>query len=62
MTRVPEILSGSTGRVAFDIAPHFIPSSGAAGLSFKLKAVQVIKLRSGSQRDAELYGFRSETA
>lgn len=62
MTKVPEILSGSIGRVAFEIAPYFIPATGAAGLSMKLKAVQILKLRSGVQHSAELYGFHSEAA
>jgi hypothetical protein len=63
----PEIWGGSEGRVTFEVGVdadgnpgYFIPGTAAAGLSLRLKAAQVIKLVSGSARDASDYGFGEE--
>lgn len=53
----PEIWGGSEGYVSFEAAPYFIPGTGAAGVSFRMKAVQLTKLVQGGQRDAAGYGF-----
>jgi hypothetical protein len=60
ITKVPEIWSGSIGKVSFEMQPYFIPGTGAAGLKLKLKAVQLIELRSGGARSADSYGFEAE--
>jgi len=60
IVKVPEIWSGSIGKVSFEMQPYFIPGTGAAGLKLKLKAVQLIELRSGGSRSADSYGFGAE--
>lgn len=57
---VPEIWSGSIGKVTFEVSPYFIPATGACGVSLKLKAVQLIELRQGTDRSASEYGFGAE--
>lgn len=51
---------GSVGRVSYEAYPYFIPSSGAAGLSLKISAVQVIELRQFGQKSANAFGFEEE--
>lgn len=60
MTKVPEIWSGSIGKVSFEARPYFINGTAAAGLSLKLKAAQIIELRQGGTRSADSYGFGEE--
>lgn len=52
------IYSGSTIKVAFQIVPFFTPLVGA-GVSLRLRAVQIIDLVSGGG-NAESYGFGEE--
>ena len=59
MKKVPEIWSGTKGILSVELRPYFIPGTGAAGLSLKLKAVQIIDLVSGGVRSASAYGFAS---
>lgn len=59
-TKAPDIWGGSEGKVSIEASPYFIPGSGAAGVSLRLKAVQVIKLVQGGHRDAAGYGFGAE--
>jgi hypothetical protein len=63
----PGIWGGTVGRVAFELGMnkegqpgYFIPGTGAAGLSLKLRAVRIITLVSGGQRSASDYGFEDE--
>lgn len=60
MRKVPEIWSGTIGRISFEATPYFIPGTGAAGLRLKLKGVQVIDLVAAGQRSANSYGFGEE--
>lgn len=60
MVKVPEIWSGSLGRVSFEVRPYFINGTAAAGLSLKLKAAQIIELRQGGPRSADSFGFEAE--
>ena len=60
LKKVPEIWGGSEGRLSFTANPYFIPGTGAAGVSLRLKAAQVIKLVQGGQRDAGGFGFAPE--
>lgn len=53
------IFGGSILRVSFVPDPYYMPSSKAAGISLKLKAVQVIELSAGG-RSASDYGFYEE--
>jgi hypothetical protein len=57
IVKVPEIWGGTTARVNFEVSPYFIPGSGAAGLSLKLRAVQIVELVSGGARSASAFGF-----
>ena len=57
MVKVPDIWSGSEGRISFEVRPYFIPGTAAAGLSFGLEAVKLLALVSGGERSAEGYGF-----
>lgn len=60
MVKVPEIWSGTIGKISFETNPYFIPGTGAAGLRLKLKGVQVIDLVAAGQRSASSYGFGEE--
>jgi len=55
-----EIWGGTIGKVSFEARPYFVSGTAAAGLSLKLKAVQVIELRQGGDRSADQYGFSQE--
>lgn len=52
-----KIGGGSQVRVAGHIRPYFVQATGAVGASFRLEAVQVVKLVEFGQRDAKGYGF-----
>lgn len=58
--KVPAIWGGSEGRVSVEASPYFIPGTGAAGVKLNLKAVMLLKLNSGSQKDASGFGFVPE--
>jgi len=60
LLKVPEIWGGTIGKVSFEAIPYFVSGTGAAGLSLRLNAAQIIELRSGSSRDASDYGFGEE--
>ena len=60
LSKVPQVWGGSEGRVSVEASPYFIPGTGAAGVSLRLKAVQLIKLVSGTVRDASGFGFAAE--
>ena len=53
------VWGGSKIKVAFELVPFFVAAVGA-GISLRMKAVQVLELVSGGQRDAESYGFDEE--
>jgi hypothetical protein len=64
---MPDIWGGTVGRIAFELGMnkegqpgYFIPGTGLAGLSLKLRAVRLIKLVSGGSRSASDYGFEGE--
>lgn len=56
----PNIWGGSEGKVSFEASPYFIPGTGAAGLSLRLTAVQLLELVSEGSRSASSYGFGQE--
>lgn len=56
----PSIWGGSEGKVSFEANPYFIPGTGAAGLSLRLQAVQLIELVSEGSRSASSFGFGEE--
>lgn len=60
LAKVPEIWGGTMGKISFEAVPYFVSGTGAAGLSLRLNAAQIIELRSGGQRDASDYGFGEE--
>lgn len=60
MIKLPDIWSGTEGKVAFELSPYFIPATGATGIAFKLIGVQIINLVSGGQRSAADLGFEEE--
>lgn len=60
LPKVPDIWGGSEGYVSCEASPYFIPGTGAAGVSLRLKAVQLVKLVQGGQRDAAGYGFAAQ--
>ena len=51
-----DIWGGSTLRVSADLVPWYMAGPGA-GVSLRLKAVQIINLKSGGGADASAYGF-----
>ncbi|BEP42135.1 hypothetical protein [Variovorax sp. V15] len=60
LAKPPQIWGGSEGKVSVEASAYFIPGTGAAGVSLRLKAVQLLKLVSGGQKDAAGYGFAAE--
>lgn len=60
LLKVPDIWGGTEGKVSFEVSPYFIPGTALTGIKLQLNAVQVLELRSGSQRDASQYGFGAE--
>ncbi len=58
-----QIWGGSEVKVAYEMAPYGIsnysPKVGA-GVSLKLSAVQILKLKTGSGKDAKAFGFDAE--
>jgi hypothetical protein len=51
--------SGTRARVALEIAPYNVPATGA-GISLRLRGVQIIELREPSGGRAEDFGFGAE--
>lgn len=58
LSNPPKVGNGSFGKVSFEVRPYFIPATGAAGMSMKLSAVQVLRIVSGGS--ASDYGFGAE--
>jgi len=56
----PKIGSGSTLKLNVELFPYFNEKDKEAGVSFRLEAVQVIKLVTFGERDASDYGFEEE--
>ena len=57
MNDVDSIWGGSTLRISADLIPYYVAAVGA-GVSMRLKAVQIIELKTGSGgADATNYGF-----
>jgi hypothetical protein len=57
---VPLIYGGTVGVVSFVPSPFFVAGTGTAGLSYKLKAVQIVNLVTKGNRTASSYGFEAE--
>lgn len=56
MQDVESIWGGSTLRVSADLVPYYVAATGA-GVSARLKAVQIIDLVTGGGGEADQYGF-----
>lgn len=52
------INNGSVGKISGSISPYYIDGTGAAGVSLKMEAIQVIK--SSKSFDADHFGFTAE--
>jgi hypothetical protein len=50
------VWGGSQIRVSSEIVPYYVPALGA-GVSLRMKAVQIIDLKTGNGADASAYGF-----
>jgi hypothetical protein len=55
-----DIWGGSTIKVAFEPWPYFMNSTNKAGVTLRLKAVQVIDLVTGGEKTADQFGFGEE--
>ena len=60
LSKSTQIWGGTVGKVSFEVSPYWVPGQGAAGVSLRLQAVQIIDLVSGGQRNANAYGFSQE--
>lgn len=58
MTDVESIWGGSVLRISADMVPFYVAAVGA-GVSLRLKAVQIIDLKTGGGAGAESYGFEA---
>lgn len=56
----PKIGGGSTLKLAVRPVDYWFPKDKTIGVRFELEGVQVLKLVSGGQRDADYYGFGEE--
>ena len=52
------IWGGSTLRVSADLVPYYVATTGA-GVSARLKAVQIIELKTGGGSNASSFGFEA---
>ena len=53
------VWGGSKIRVSTDLVPYYVAAVGA-GVTLRLKAVQIIDLKSGGGTDASAYGFSAK--
>ena len=60
LNRPPIIGSGSELKLSIELFPYYAANDKEVGVSFRLEAVQVIKLVSRGARDAAGYGFGEE--
>ncbi len=60
ITRKVDVWGGSQIRVSYEISPYFAEADRKAGASFRLLAVQVIKLVTKGSGDASMFGFGKE--
>jgi hypothetical protein len=60
MVKATKVWGGTVGKVSFEARDYFIPGTGAAGLSLRLKGAQIIELVSAGQRSAASHGFGEE--
>ena len=60
LKKPPLIGSGSELKLSLELFPYYAPNDKEVGVSFRLEAVQVIKLVSRGARDAAGYGFGEE--
>ncbi len=56
LTDVKSLWGGSILRISADLIPYYVAAVGA-GVSIRLKAVQIIELKTGGGTDATNYGF-----
>jgi hypothetical protein len=56
----PMIGSGSELKVSVELSPYFVAKDQEVGVSFRMEAVQVLKLVQFGARDASAFGFASE--
>jgi len=54
---VPDVWSGTRGRLNIELFPYFIPGTGVAGLRLQLVGAQIIELVSGGSKSASAMGF-----
>lgn len=58
MGDVDSIWGGSKLRISADLVPYYVATTGA-GVSARLKAVQIIDLKTGGGADASSFGFEA---
>lgn len=56
----PPVWGGSILKVAADAVPYYNPKDNEVGITLRLNAVQIIDLKTGSNRDAADFGFGEE--
>lgn len=56
----PKIGSGSTLKMSIELFPYYAPNDKTVGCTFRLEAVQLIKLVSFGERSASEHGFGAE--
>jgi hypothetical protein len=57
ITRKVDVWGGSQLRVSYEISPYYAEADKKAGASFRLLAVQVVKLVTKGTGDASMFGF-----
>lgn len=60
LKRPPIIGGGSELKLSLELFPYYAANDKTVGVSFRLEAVQVLKLVTGGQRDAAGFGFGEE--
>lgn len=60
LSATAQIWGGSELKLAVEAIPYYTPKDNEVGISFRLEAAQVLKLVSGTAKDAAGYGFGEE--
>lgn len=55
-----QIWGGTEGKLSVEAVPYYTPKDNECGITLRLEAAQILKLVSGSDKDAAGYGFGEE--
>ncbi|GGX90978.1 hypothetical protein GCM10007160_18050 [Litchfieldella qijiaojingensis] len=59
-TKPKRVWNGTIAKVAFEVVPYFNQKDSEAGITLRLKAIQIIELSTGGDMDGGAFGFGQE--